>query len=341
LLVEVFGLGSVVNAGHLRFIVIDGSTVQVPGATGTSYRLHVALDLVRLELRQVELSTDKVGESLDHYALQEGDVVLIDRGYNQPKSLVPFIDQGGEVVLRYNPQGMSLYSPADQPLEKIDWPQRLGQSQGQAGTIPVSLCHGNQRIDGTVHALPLPPDKAAEARRRAQQRARKKGRQASQATLLLSGWVLIFTSLPVTLLDTATIAALYQLRWQVELTIKRLKSVLDINSLRARKDSPLAELYLYGKLLYAAVIEKLVAKRFGRGSSGMIAQRTHTPWRLWQLVVKAVGAGLVACFPLQPAYSQECLKSLCERPRQRQLQTWPKPVFALLALCRRLGVSAV
>lgn len=133
----VFGLGAVVNTGHLRFIVIDGSTVQVPGASGTSYRLHVALDLVRLELRQVEVSTAKVGESLDHYALQEGDVVLLDRGYNQPKGLVPFVDQGGEVVLRYNPQGMNLYSPADQPLEKIDWPQRLGQLQGQAGTIPV------------------------------------------------------------------------------------------------------------------------------------------------------------------------------------------------------------
>ena len=89
--------------------MIDGTTVQAPGATGTDYRLHVALDLVNLELRQVEVSTDKVGESLAHFQWQEGDVVLIDRGYNQPKTLVAFIDQGADVVLRYNPQGMSLY----------------------------------------------------------------------------------------------------------------------------------------------------------------------------------------------------------------------------------------
>jgi hypothetical protein len=340
LLAKVFGLSVVVNSGQLRFIVIDGSTVQVAGARGTSYRLHVALDLVKLELRQVEVSTDKVGESLDHYVLHEGDVVLIDRGYNQPQSLVPFIDRGGDVVVRYNPQGMTLYSQ-DEAMEKIDWPTRLQKLHGQAGAIPVYLCHKSKRMDGYVHALPLPPDKAAEARRRAQQRARKKGRQASKTTLFLSGWVLIFTSLPITVLDTAAMAALYQLRWQVELTIKRLKSLLDIKRLRARKDSPLAELYLYGKLLYAAVIEKIVSRRFGHCPSGMIPPRRHTPWRLWQLVSKGVGSGILACFPWRQACRDDCLKSLRERPRKRPLQTLPQPVFELLTLCRRLGVSAV
>ena len=36
--------------GHLRFVVGDGSTVQGPGAKGTEHRLHLAVDLVRLEL---------------------------------------------------------------------------------------------------------------------------------------------------------------------------------------------------------------------------------------------------------------------------------------------------
>ena len=34
--------------GHLRFLIIDGSTVQGPGAKGTWYRLHLAIDLVKL-----------------------------------------------------------------------------------------------------------------------------------------------------------------------------------------------------------------------------------------------------------------------------------------------------
>jgi len=340
MLIEVFGLRTVVESGQLRFIVIDGSTVQVPGATGTSYRLHIALDLVALTLRQVEVSTDKVGESLDHYVLQEGDVVLIDRGYNQPKSLVPFIDRGGDVVVRYNAQGMNLYRQ-DEAMEKIDWPKRLRELDGHAGAIPVYLCHDQHRLEGTVHAIPLPPEKAAEARRRVQQRACKKGRRARAASLFLSGWVLIFTSVPVTLLDTAAIGSLYQVRWQVELAIKKLKSLLDIDRLRARKDSPLAELYLYGKLLYAAVLEKLVARRFGSDGCELSGPRRQTPWRLWQLVANALRSQLVAMFPLRKAHIDECLKSLRERPRKRPLQTLPVPVLELLQRCRRLGVSAV
>ncbi len=61
---------------------------------------HIAIDLVTLTFHQVEVTTDKEGEHLDHYKLGEGDFVLLDRGYNQPKTLVPFIDRGGDVILR-------------------------------------------------------------------------------------------------------------------------------------------------------------------------------------------------------------------------------------------------
>ncbi len=45
-------------------------------------------------------------------------------------------------------------------------------------------------------------------RRKAKQRARDKGRTASQKTLSLSGWVLVITSLPAAVLDTPAVASL-------------------------------------------------------------------------------------------------------------------------------------
>ncbi|WP_305908278.1 hypothetical protein Q9L42_011415 [Methylomarinum sp. Ch1-1] len=173
----VFGLEQVVESGSLSFVVIDGSTIQEPGATETTYRLHIAIDLINLRLRQVEVSTDKVGESLDHYALASGDVVLIDRGYNQPKSLVPFIDRGGDIVLRYNAHSMNLYEDDGQGgMMKIDWEKRLQSLGKQTGAIPVYLCHDKKRIACTLHAVPLPAGKAAQARRKAKLRAQNKGR---------------------------------------------------------------------------------------------------------------------------------------------------------------------
>ncbi len=123
-----------VDSGSLSFVIIDGSTVQEPGATETTYRLHIAIDLISLTLRQVEVSTDKIGESLDHYVLESGDVVLIDRGYNQPKSLVPFIDRGGDIVLRYNAHSMNLYELDEHgKMIKIDWETKLQRLGKQAG----------------------------------------------------------------------------------------------------------------------------------------------------------------------------------------------------------------
>ena len=51
--------------GRLRILVADGSTVQSPGATGTQYRLHLAIDLVRLHLVQVVVTDEHTGREFD------------------------------------------------------------------------------------------------------------------------------------------------------------------------------------------------------------------------------------------------------------------------------------
>ena len=322
-------MGELVDNQHgLRFLIVDGSTVQEPGAKGTTYRLHIAIDLINLSVRQVEVTTDKEGEHLGHYAMQKGDVVVIDRGYNQPSSLVPWINAGGDVVLRYNAHGMRLH---ERNAEKaaIDWEERLRVLNGQPGCIPVTLRQAGQSILGYVHAIPLPPEKAQEARRKAKQRAQKKGGTASEKTLCLAEWVLIFTSLPPEMINTKTIAALYRVRWQVELVIKRLKSILSIDLLRARKHSDLAALYLHGKLLFAAVLQKVSHRWFAPAKRTMDAPREITDWRLWQSVRDVFKAALVTCFPARKEYVADAIKSLRERPRKRKLQLLPVSILTL------------
>ena len=339
-----FGLDKQVNSGSLRFIVIDGSTVQEPGATGTTYRLHIAIDLINLTLRQVEVTTDKVGESLDHYVLEEGDVVLLDRGYNQPKSLMPFLDRGGDIVLRYNAHSMNLYEKAednDQRMIKIDWTRRLLEQGKQPGHHSTYLCHKGKRVEVFLHAIPLPPEKAAEARRRVKQNSKKKGHKVKAETLYLSEWVLVVTSVPPELLSTQTVSDLYRVRWQVELLIKRMKSLLAIAELRAHKGTQLAELYLHGKLLYVAVTEKITSRRFASVRRRMDGPRQLTDWRLWRTVSDDLRADLKACFPAQERFTADCIRSLSERPRKRKWQTLPEPVLELIRTCRKLGVSLV
>jgi len=103
--------------GHLRFILVDGSTVQGPGATGTQYRLHLALDLVRLEWTYSLVTDEHTGERLTHYPLRDGDVAIADRGYNQVDQWLERADRGVGLVIRYNPHGLKLYTAAGSELQ--------------------------------------------------------------------------------------------------------------------------------------------------------------------------------------------------------------------------------
>ncbi|WP_024297900.1 hypothetical protein [Methylomicrobium lacus] len=60
---------------HRRF---NGSGT---GRYGDDLAAAIAIDLITLTLRQVEVTTNKTGEHLDHYAPSAGDVVLRDNAH--------------------------------------------------------------------------------------------------------------------------------------------------------------------------------------------------------------------------------------------------------------------
>ena len=93
--------------GSLR-VVVDGATVQGPRARGIGYRLHIAVDWVKLHLIHVEVSDQHPGEHWGYYPLQAGDVVLVDRASNQAQRLIEKADEGVSVVLRYNPHSLNV-----------------------------------------------------------------------------------------------------------------------------------------------------------------------------------------------------------------------------------------
>ena len=64
-----------------RFVVIDASTMQAPGATGTDHRLHIAMDLRTLQFVEGLVSDVHTGETLKHVSLGAGDVAVAARGY--------------------------------------------------------------------------------------------------------------------------------------------------------------------------------------------------------------------------------------------------------------------
>lgn len=325
--------------GRLRFLIVDGSTVQAPGAKGTDYRLHIAIDLVRLHLVHVKVTDAHESERLDHYPLQDGDVVVLDRGYNQAQMWIDHADRGISLIVRYNPHSLNLY---DAEGQKIDVDAVLGKATAAEVCLPVQVRSKKKEfMKGYLHARRLPAAQAAQARRRARAEARKKGRIVQQRTLTLAEWVLLFTTLAPEVLPAETVMALYRVRWQVELAIKRLKSISNMDHLRAKKDSVLADLYLHGKLLYAWVIEKRLGRRCGLDWNRLDQPRRATPWRVVKLLQQELTSAISGVRQWDFRRWAEALKVMQERPRRRPLQTVPARVGQLIAYCQAQGLSNI
>ena len=229
----------------LRFVVIDASSMQAPGAKGTDHRLHISMDLVSLQCIDVLVSDVHTGETLKHFTLGPGDVALTDRGYAQAPGMSDAVKRGAALIVRLHPFSVVLCDATGQPLSLSDALKRQKTETIRTLEVVIQASDGKDEVRGWVHAYRLSTEQAGRARQKCRQR-QKKGTPKVK-TLYLAGWVLVCTTLAPEVLSAETIMRLYRCRWQVELAIKRWKSVLDVDALRAKARSPLAEVWLHGQ----------------------------------------------------------------------------------------------
>ncbi len=322
--------GATLPAGR-RFVVIDASSMQAPGATGTDHRLHIAMDLLSLPFIEGLVSDVHTGETLKHFTLGPGDVAVTDRGYAQCQGMSAAVTQGADLIVRLNPFSVVLGDAAGAPLELCTALKR--QKMATLRTLPVVLraAGGQQEVRGWVHAYRLNAAQAGRARQKCRQ-GHKKG-TPSAASLFLAGWVLVFTTLAPAVLSAQTIMALYRCRWQVEIAIKRWKSVLDVDALRAKATSPLAEVWLHGKLLYALMLERRMRRQLGDRWGWLDQERLGTWWRVWGMLKDEIAPMITGALFWKADVWAVCLKVLVERPRRRQLQQLPSEAIAVLYRC--------
>ena len=243
---------ALVQQAEIRLRLIDATTISRPGSQGTDWRLHLSMDLGHGCLDGIALTDASGGESLARFARQADEIWVADRGYAFARGLGAALQQLVQLVVRINWQTLPLQTLHGQPLDVIAWLSSVSQPSERAVLLPTPF--GNFPL--RLLASPLQPEKADRARDRARRTAAKKGRTVSPKTLVAAGFVLLLSNLPTDTWPTARIFWLYRLRWQIELHIKRLKSLLDFDQLRAL-DPRLAQTYLLGKLLAALLLEEL------------------------------------------------------------------------------------
>lgn len=238
--------------------IVDSSRLEGPGER--AWRLHLCYDPGLARIVDAAITTTKDGDRLDRLVVTPGEIRLGDRAFARPDMIKSTLAQGADVLVRLSWKGLQLTDPDGGP---IDW-MELFERTAEQGSLDVSvLMHkAHSKFEPVALRLVLikkPPAAAAKARAKARRASQKDQNKIDPRTLASADYLILLTSLGREEFSISLLGALYRLRWQVELAIKRLKSILHIDRLPA-KNPELARAWLYAHILKALLLEEMAAE---------------------------------------------------------------------------------
>ncbi len=235
--------------------LVDGTSVPEPGSTGTDWRVHYALNLANLQCDHFELTDVKGGESLRRIPVHARDIVVGDRRYANAAAAAHVAQAGGDLLVRFDRRTLPLFDAANKRLKPLQLFRglRVGHIQQWRTRTPDGV---GRSIPGRLLAVRRSAQATRVARQRMQHYAKKHRKVISAESWKAAAYFAEWTTLPETFSASAVLELCRQ-RWQIELAIKRLKSLLGLGHL-AKKDPPSARDWLHGKLFVSLLVERRV-----------------------------------------------------------------------------------
>jgi len=190
------------------------------GNTGGMLKIQAIQDLVSQRFLYFALSGFTRNDQAAAYdilkAMKKGDLILRDLGYMVLDSLEK-IAQSGAYYLSRLPSRVLTWDPSTK--QKYDL---LKQLQLQ-GNLDREMLIGEAKIRVRLVAIKLPPEVAAERRRKAKTN-RDKRLNPDTRSLALLDWAIFVTNVPNDICDAQEVMKIYRLRWRIETIFKAWKS---------------------------------------------------------------------------------------------------------------------
>lgn len=313
-----------------RVCIVDATDIS--GAGGKNYyRLHVSMDLLSLTFLELTITNKYSGESLKNYTFAKTDIVLSDRGYCHADAIVEKALQGIDLIGRVHVSNLPLF---DLDENRIDLAEKLAdQARESTRSIAVTIKSksGKEKVRGFLHIYRLGEKQAQRARRKClNKRIKNCTKNPNESALFFSEFVIVFTNISTQDLSAETILQLYRCRWQIELAFKRWKSLLKVDLIRAKIGSPLADLWIHGKLLYALMVQRRSERIIAPNQYDLDQADRITFWSVWQAIIDQIHPVITGvAFWRLDAWPQ-FLKVSSQRPRRRKLQTIPEIVLLFI-----------
>lgn len=252
----------------LTVMLLDGWSASDQSAEGgananaTKHHVLLAMSLADLTIRQIiyDLNRPNTGESYKYVALAPDQLWINDASFTGP-SAFDLMEQSNCYMIGYFYPGMaiSLDSKGDDCIKVANFLTDKLTEPGQIGEWTVWI-HSASRKKKSLGRRPVRliakrVSDAAEARRYGQ-RIHKKG-SLEPAMVALDRFVIVLTNLEVGRGTPEQILALYRMRWQIELELKRHQSVIDLRRIPTRTRAS-TQAWLMAKLLATVLVHRML-----------------------------------------------------------------------------------
>jgi hypothetical protein len=242
--------------GNRQVYLVDASDEPVHGSDKADYRLHYAVGLFDLSMKEMALTGTGVGEKLSNFkTFGKDDVVIGDRAYCSKQGIEYLRGVGSGFLLRFGTRRFHSYDENGREVNILGYFKQL--KPGASGEVtryyeyegeykPLRFC--------VVRKTKEAERKGLEALQKTQMRKHGK-KELSAAQRAYNRYVVVVTS--ITEVAPDVLLELYRQRWQIELVFKRLKSLFGYHEIPVRIEQS-ARAWFYGKLLLAALCETWV-----------------------------------------------------------------------------------
>lgn len=238
-----------------RVVAVDATMVCSPGGRHKPYRLlHTVYDVAAQRFVTTELSDRHRAERLDVGRVEEGEIRLGDRVYGRYRDLAAVTTASADYVVRLSAKALKLEDRRGKAVRRAELCRQAGREGILDVPVVIKGAKGDPPLVARLVILPLPAEQAEAARRRMRKKSRQWGYTPSEDALATAGCLMLVTSLTTKACSAQDVLALYRRRWQVEIAFKRLKSLLDLERLRAF-DPDLVSAWIHAVLLVALLID--------------------------------------------------------------------------------------
>jgi uncharacterized protein YegP (UPF0339 family) len=233
--------------------LIDATNVQEPGNTGTLWRIHYSMSMPSMVCDHYEITDEKGGEKFGRFKFSQGEFVVADRGYSHRAGVAHVIDSGAEALVRWNPASFPLETSNGKVDDMLRWLRKLPPTVASERNVQF-------RHEGRIYPLRLCAIRKSQlateaARKKAREKAKRKGNEIQPETLEYAEYVMVLCSANRQTVSVEEALYLYRGRWQVELVFKRLKSLLQAGHVPKESDQS-ARAWMQAKILSALLIER-------------------------------------------------------------------------------------